>query len=91
MGRWRFAEGDRGPPSVLLDSHPLRVGIALAGGVAERQGALDLCELGLGQIDLSRGGAFLKMGGGATAGDRHNMWRFGERPGDGQGRRLQSP
>jgi hypothetical protein len=38
--------------SVLLDSHPLLLGIALASGEAERQRALDLRELGVGQIDI---------------------------------------
>src|ERR1700722_20830238 len=79
---------ERGPPtiSVLLDPHPLLLGVALARGVAERQRAFDLGELGVGQIDIRRGRAFLEVGGGASAGNGHDMRRLGERPRDGQGR-----
>jgi hypothetical protein len=69
----------------------LLLGIALASGEAERQRALDLGELGVGQIDLRRCSALLEMGGGAGAGNRHDVRRLGERSGDGQGRGLQSP
>src|SRR6202042_3709043 len=98
MARWHSAERQAtmfSPAvrqiSVLLDSHPLLLGIALASGEAERQRALDLCELGVGQIDLRRQSAFLEMGGGAGAWNRRDVRRLGERPGDGQGRGLQSP
>jgi hypothetical protein len=77
--------------SVLLDSHPLALGIALASREPDRQRALDLCELGVGQIDLRRRSALLEMVNGACAWDRHDMRRFGKRPGDGQGRGLEAP
>src|SRR5271165_57650 len=53
--------GSRAPltDSVFLDSHPLLLGIALAGGEADRQRALDVGELRFRQIDFSRLGAFL--------------------------------
>jgi hypothetical protein len=51
-----------------LVSHPLLLGKALARRQADRQRALNLCELSVGQIDLCRGGAFLEMRG--TAGRR---------------------
>ena len=76
---------------IFLDPHPLLLGIALAGGEADGQSELDGGELLIGQFDLRRRGALLKMAGGARAGNGHDMRRLGERPRDGQGRGLQPP
>ena len=69
----------------------MQLGIALAGGEADRQRALDGRDLGVAEIDFGRGGAFLEMGGGACPGNRHDLRRLGESPGDGQGRGLEPP
>jgi hypothetical protein len=90
MGRWRSAKPSTfgfaarpfdGSQYFWIPSH---CGSEYRSPAAKpSQLALNLCELVVGQVDLRRRRAFREMSGGTGAGDRQDMRRFGERPGDG--------
>ena len=65
--------------------------IALAGGEAERQDALDLGELRGVEVEVRRGGAFLQMLGRSRAGNGDDVRGLGEGPGDRKRRRRDAP